>query len=443
MSHSSGHHHSSRRPAPKASHTALPCLAVLPFRDQTLDRRESHLCEGLAEQLLHALNRAEGLRVLSRTSTFPFLDSGLPAAELGRRLGADHLLQGTLKETADGHRLSLELVTTGTGLVERTLERPLDRTDLCGLLQDLASEMADALGVPTPSVPCHTTHMDAFEAYLKGRQAYFRFNRLGMIEASGHFQKALAMDPQCALAWSGLALVAAYLFIYVERKDSHRELAEQASLKALALDDSLAEAHVSRGVALAAAGQPDAADQAFEAALQRDPDLFEAYYFYARHAFATGRPMEAIQYFEWASALRPEDYQAPLIVTQAYVCLGIHDEADASRQKGLERVEAQLARQPDDARAWYMGANALVGLRQREKGLEWARKARSLDPDDSMLLYNLACIHALADDPDEALTCLEQAVARGLTEKAWILNDGDLAPLHPHPRFQQLVQTLG
>ncbi len=442
MSHPSTSLHRTKTTVPKAAHGNLPCLAVLPFRDLTPEHGESHLCEGLAEELLHALNRAEGLRVLSRTSTFPFADSGLSITELGLRLGADHLLHGTLREENGRHLLGAELVETSTDQVVWRREMPMDRADFCGLLQTLATELAPILHLSDLHIPCHTMHVEAFDAFLKGRQAYYKFSRKGMLEAQIHFQTALVHDPRCALAWAGLALCSAFLYVYVERRIVHCEEAERASQKALELDESLAEAHVSRGVALAAAGESAAADAAFEAALQRDPDLFEAYYFYARHCFASGRPMEAIQYFEWAAALRPEDYQAPLIVTQAYTALGIHDEADACRQRGLERVEARLALDPSDARAWYMGANALVGLGQREKGLEWARKARSLDPEDGMLLYNLACIHALAGDPDDALDCLEQAVAAGLTEKDWILNDGDLQSLHETPRFRTLVEGL-
>jgi Flp pilus assembly protein TadD len=239
-----------------------------------------------------------------------------------------------------------------------------------------------------------------------------------------------------------LALCAAYRYIYVDRIEEHRQQAESASQRALELDPDLAEAHVSRGVALSASGRSEEAEEAFEAALLLDPNLYEAYYLYARHCFAAGKPEEAVQFFEWAAAIRPEDFQAVLLVAQAYASLGILDEAESARRKGLALVEEHLKHTPDDARARYLGANALVALGEREKGLTWARMARSLDPDDSMLLYNLGCIHALAGDTEEALDCLEKAVAAGLSEKKWIVHDGDLECLHQHPRFKELVHRL-
>ena len=108
-------------------------------------------------------------------------------------------------------------------------------------------------------------------------------------------------------------------------------------------------------------------------------------------------------------------------MAQAYHSLGVEDEAERAR---------------------YLGANALVALGEREKGLAWARLARSMDPDDPMLLYNLGCINALAGEPAEALACLERAVAAGLTQKDWLRHDGDLDALRELPEFQRLLETV-
>jgi adenylate cyclase len=120
----------------------------------------------------------------------------------------------------------------------------------------------------------------------------------------------------------------------------------------------------------------------------------------------------------------------------------VADEAERARRQGLALVEARLRQVPEDARARYLGANALVALGEREKGLAWARLARDLDPEDSMLLYNLGCIHALAGEPEEALACLRKAVAAGLTQKGWFLHDGDLDAVRGLPGFAELLGTL-
>ena len=103
---------------------------------------------------------------------------------------------------------------------------------------------------------------------------------------------------------------------------------------------------------------------------------------------------DAIQHFRRASSLRPDDYQAPLLVAQSLEDLGRHQEAATVRRRGVAIAEDRLRLSPDDVRALYMGANGLVGLGEIRQGLEWARRARALAPEDPMLLYNLAWMHA-------------------------------------------------
>ena len=140
--------------------------------------------------------------------------------------------------------------------------------------------------------------------------------------------------------------------------------------------------------------------------------------------------------------VRPEDFYAPLLVANIYDEVGRREDARASRRRGVALVERHIDLHPDDARALYMGANGLVGLGERDKGLDWARRARRIAPDDPMLLYNLGCIHSLAGDIEEAIDCLERAASGGLLHKGWYEHDGDLDPLRTHPRFKALLERM-
>lgn len=424
------------------SRKGLPAVAVMPFLDLRPEGGEAYLSEGLAEEVLQALNQIEDLRVLSRTTSFLWGSSDLSLAEVGRRLHANAILGGSLLKRDSLLTLKAELVDVESGRVVWSKSYDFDRKELFATLEDITGCVASTLKLSMSFQPRQAVDLEAFEYYLRGRQYYFRFNRHGMDFAAEMFRHALDIDPDYASAWAGLANCAAYSYIYIERADSQRELAESCSQKALELDPDLAEAHASRGVALSAAGRANEAEAAFERALCLDPSLFEGAYFYARHCLAAGKPEMAIQFFEWAAVLRPEDFQAILLVAQVYHSLGVEDEAERARRKGLALVEQRLEHDPDDVRARYMGANALVALGDLEKGLAWARMARSMDPEDPMLLYNLACIHALAGEPGEAVDCLDLAVAGGLTQKDWILHDGDLDAIRSHPRYQALMASL-
>ncbi|GLH72202.1 hypothetical protein GETHLI_07040 [Geothrix limicola] len=419
-----------------------PSLAVLPFRNLPQKEDEGHVGEGIAEEVLLALNRVEGLRVISRTTSFLYGGSGLSPVEVGRRLGVHFVLSGELLESGGSRTLSTELVEVPSELVLWSRTCTFQPKDLFETVGDVTKGIAEALHLTLTPRSKQALDPQAYDYYLRGRQYYFRFNRQGMGFAAQMFRRALDVSPEYASAWAGLANCAAYSYIYIERAEPQRQLAESCSLKALELDPDLAEAHASRGLALSAAGLPEEAEEAFETALRLDPNLYEAAYFYARHCFAAGKAERAIEYFEWAAALRPEDFQAILLVAQVYHSLGVEDEAERARKAGLALVEARLQHAPDDVRARYLGANALVALGERDKGLAWARMAREMDPEDPMLLYNLGCIHALAGDPDEALDCLEKAAAGGLSQKDWFQHDGDLDALRALPRFQSLIEAL-
>jgi tetratricopeptide (TPR) repeat protein len=426
-----------------AARSGLPLLAVLPFRELRTPGPGTYLGEGLAEELLLVLKRVPGVRTVSRTTSFPLGVQGLSPVEAGRRLHADFVAGGTLELGEGSMSLRVEVVRTKTGAVvwEQTTRSGAER--LQAAVEDVAAGIALALGLaeaaPRRRGPLN---LKAYQYYLEGRQYYFRYSRHGMDFAAKLYRQALEEDPGYGPAWAGLANCAAFTYIYLDRDETHIREADACSLKALELDPGLPEALAARGVALSAAGRAEEAEAAFEQSLALDPDLFAGAYFYGRHCLASDKPEMAIQFFEYAALLRPEDFQAILLAAQVYHSLGLDDEAARCRRDGLEKVERRLAHTPDDVRARYLGANALVGLGEREKGLAWARQARAQDPDDPMLLYNLGCIHALAGDAEEALDCLGWAVAAGLNQKEWLLHDGDLDLVRGQPRFQELLASL-
>ena len=89
-----------------------------------------------------------------------------------------------------------------------------------------------------------------------------------------------------------------------------------------------------------------------------------------------------------------------------------------------------------------MGANGLVALGEYERGLEWAKQALAMDPDEPMVLYNVACIQSLAGQVEDAIDCLERAVRNGLTERHWLEHDSNLDPVRSHPRYQALLELM-
>ena len=423
-------------------------VAVLPFVDLSREKDQEYFCDGVATEIIGALARVAGIRLASRTSSFRFRGTALDSREIARRLRVRALLEGSVRKAGDRLRVTAELVdgSSGFALWSETFDRNL--ADVFAIQEEIARNIADALKV-TLSRSEHealgrpsTSDVEAYDQYLRGRKYYYQYRRRGVDLALEMFERAIEIDPSYARAWAGIADCHCFYYLYVARVPEHIRQAEAASRKALELNPHLAEAQASWGLALSVAGRNEEAEAAFEKAIRLDPGLFEARYFYARHSFAAGDSLKAARLYEEAEILRPEDYQCPTLVAQIYGDLGQTEKAIAAHRRGLRRAEETLKIHPDDTRARYMGANALLVLGDRERSLEWARAAVAQEPDEPMVLYNVGCIFSLAGEPEMAINLLERAVERGLTHRGWFEHDSNLDPLRRNPRFKALLERL-
>jgi TolB-like protein/Flp pilus assembly protein TadD len=422
-----------------------PVVAILAFADMSAEKDQEHFCDGISEEITANLSRVRDLRVVARTSAFAFKGRCEDVRTIGRSLGASAVLEGSVRKSGNQLRITAQLTSAEDGCHLWSARYDRELKDVFAIQDEIARNIATALKIAlspgeTDAARCvPTTDLQAYDYYLRGRQFFFQYKRRGVEFALRMFSQAIELDPRFARAYAGIAECCAFLYLYAGSHDSHRQQADSASRTAVELDPESAEGHVSRGVAMSLKEAHGEADREFEIAVSLDPNLFDAYYFHARTAFVQGRLEKAIELYEKASQVNPHDYQAPLLVAQIYADLGRHAEAEAARLRGLQAAEARLKLFPDDARALYMGANGLVALGRLEQGLEWAGQALTMDPGEPMVLYNVACIQSLAGRVEDAVDCLERAVATGLTQKSWLDHDSNLDPLRQHPRFQALM----
>jgi tetratricopeptide (TPR) repeat protein len=256
------------------------------------------------------------------------------------------------------------------------------------------------------------------------------------------FERAIEVDPKFAKAHAGLADCCSFMYMYWDGSKANLEGADTASKRALELDAELAEANASRGFALSLSRQYDEARVHFEAAIRLNPQLYEAHYLYARACVQEGRLEDAVHHYEEAARVRPEDYQALMLMQGPLTALDRVDEGKAALRKGLEVAEKHLELNPDDARAAYLAANALMQLDEQERAIDLAQRAYNIDPTDSGLLYNVACVYANGGMTHQALDCLDQAIQNGFGHREWLDHDTDLDSLRDDPRFEALLQKL-
>jgi adenylate cyclase len=427
---------------------AQASIAVLSFSDLSPAKDQEYFCDGIAEEIINSLTRIKGLSVSARISSFAFKGKSEDIRSIGRKLGVSTVLEGSVRKSESQLRITAQLINVEDGyhLWSERYDRELK--DIFAIQDEIARNIAATLKITlTPKeslalVKAPTTVMEAYEYYLRGRLFFYQYKRKGIEFALKMFSQAIELDPEYVRAYAGTADCCSFLYMYAGSHEKHLQQADANSRKALELDPDSAEAHASRGVALSLKNQHGEAEQEFETAIRLGPMLYEAYYLYARASFVQGKLEKAIQLYEKAREVNPQDYQAPLLVAQIFCDLGEEEKAEASRRRGIAAAEARLKLNPDDARALYMGANGLVALGEFERGLEWATQALAMDPDEPMVLYNVACIQSLAGRYEDALTSLERAVKNGLTQKTWLEHDSNLDPVRRSPRYKRLIKSL-
>ncbi len=451
-----GHPERRRRTAGRGTPVATPIVApaarptdivVLPFSNLSSSAEDEYLSDGICEEITNQLAHMEGLQVVARTSALAYKGKAGDVREIGRKLGAGAVLEGSVQRSGDRLRITTQLVQVSNGYHLWSERYDREMKDVFAIEDEIAANVVQALrGILKPEerqalARNPTDDVQAYDFYLRGRQ-FFRQSRRKSLEYAGQmFERAVAEDPGFALAWAGIADSISLTHMYYPSTGADLGRADEASARALELDPDLAEAHGARGFALLQLKRFEEAEEEFQAAIRLDPSQFEARYFYARACFAQGRLEEAARLFQEATEIR-EDYQAAFFAAQALEALGRESEATAGYRHALAVSEKHMELNPDDPRAATMRAVSHCRSGDREAGIRWAERALDIDPHDAGVKYNVACLYSLEDMPDRAIECLEEAVEAGFGHRDWIEQDPDLNAVREHPRFQALVGRL-
>ncbi len=423
-------------------------IAVLPLSDLSLQGDQRHLCDGIAEEVIAALTRIEGLAVASRMSSFRYRDPGGDSREIARELGVRYVLEGSVRRDGSRLRVNAQLVSAIDGYQVWSERYDCELRDVFAVQDEIAARIVHSFRLTMQgrderqSPGRRTADAAAYEDYLKGRYFIRRWGKRNVEIAMRLFGQAIARAPDFAAAHAGLADACSYLYMYIASSAANLDAADRNSLRALEIDDTLAEAHASRGLALSLRCHHAEAEREFAAARALDPHLFEAPYFQARDYVVQGRYDQAVEHYRLAALASPDDYQVPILMAQIHHSLGREEEAREANRRGLELAEKAILSNPEDARACYMGAGAMIRLGQRERGQKWADRALAIDPDDPAILYNVACAHAGLGNLERAIECLEHTVRAGASYREWMENDSDLDPLRGQPRFAALLASL-
>jgi adenylate cyclase len=400
-----------------AAEEKRPSIAVLPFTNMSGDPEQEYFSDGITEDIITDLSKVSGLFVVARHTAFTYKGKPVKVQQVGHELGVRYVLEGSVRKAGSRVRVTGQLINCSDGghIWAERFDR--DLTDIFAIQDEITHAIVEQLKVKLLSLEKKsidqnpTTNIEAYTYYLRGRQFLRRGSKAYYQVARQMFAKAVELDPRYARAYAGIADCDSFLFQQTVTDITSSDILATSS-KAIAIDDSLAEAHASRGFALQLSQRTDEAVAEFEKAIALDPNSFEANYFYGRASFEEGNAERAVALFDRASEINKDDYQSLLLLSLSYRALAREQDAKDAARKTLERAERELIRHPEDPRPASAGGSVLIDLGETERAREWVARSLAIAPDDIITQYNAACAYSRLGDAEAALDLLNARSAR-------------------------------
>ncbi|HUU14275.1 MAG TPA: tetratricopeptide repeat protein [Terriglobia bacterium] len=456
----------------------IESLAVLPLENLSRDPEQEYFADGMTDELITNLGQIRALRVISRSSIMRYKDKPTPAPQVAKELNVDAVVEGTVLRSAGRVRITAQLIDARNDrhLWARSYER--DLRDILALQSDVARSITEEIRIKvTPQeqariATSRPVNPEAHEAYLKGRFYWNKRTADGLKKSLDYFQQAMEKDPNYAVAYAGLADSYSILAdnSFSPPEESYPK-ARAAALKALEIDDSLAEAHVSLGQIL---GSYDwdwsGTARELPRAIELNPGYAYAHHLYALFLSGMGRHPEAIAEIKKARELDPLSIRINANVGWLLYFAREYDQA-------LEQLRKALELDPNDIASHYYLGLVYSQKGMHEEAIAASRMAQDLSAgkdltSDLILAYvyavagrrgealkilaalknpsrrsylppvPVAGVYVGLGDKEEALTWLGKAYAERAADLDMLKVDPRFNPLRSDPRFQDLLRRM-
>src|SRR5438128_9858250 len=445
-------------------------IAVLPFLDLSETKDQEYFCDGISEEILHALAKVEGLRVVGRTSSFSFNGKNANAREIGEKLNVANVLEGSLRREGNRVRITAELINTPTGFHAWAESYDRELGGVFAMQDEITRAIVEALKVKlaVPLSAREQRNKDVYELYLQGLYFSNKSSEEDLRRALDFFQRAVEKDPTFSRAWTGISKVWYFLAdVYVKPLDAY-PASKEAALKAIALDEKDSEAHCYLSEAKRVLDWDLAgADAELKRALQLDPNSAPAHFFSALLPLFRGELKEGLRLVLEAEKLDPVSPITSYVATAAYLANDQIDDAISEGQRTLQLdpnyfyLDSDLAaayREKGnfaEAIALYTKAQEATHLPSSGLAITYARMGRQIEARkilDQLLQERekryvsgplIAAVYVALGEKEEAFRWLERAFAEHSAILQWIAFLPEFRALHSDARFPQLLQRIG
>jgi TolB-like protein len=443
-------------------------IAVLPFTDLSPAKDHDYFSDGIAEELLGALAKVDGLRVAARRSSFWFKDKQAELSEIASKLNVGHVLEGSVRRDGNRVRVTAELIDACDGftLWSETYEREL--RGIFALQDEITHSIVDALKLNLDIAPVPASRSTAaYDAYLEGLFYSDKSTESELRRSLEFFQRALELDPKFSRAWTGIAK--AWLWLadsYVPPLEAYPKVRD-AALRALELSDEEAEAHVYLAESKRILDWDlDGAEAEFNRAVEIEPNSTPSNYFIAAFHAARGDRDKALTFLQRTSKIDPASLWVNNFACELYRYFGLYDEAMAAGERALqldptfahygEPALAALYRETgrfDDAIELYEKAREFTGRPGFGLAITYARMNRrkealqTLDAAIAGWGYRpgdaTAHVHVALGAHDEAIRELERACEQRSSSLHGVGISPEFVPLRSDERFRSILQRIG
>jgi len=454
-------------------------IAVLPFENRSEDKANAYFAEGVQDEILTRLSKIADLKVASRTSTQHYKSMPENLAEIAKQLGVAHILEGSVQKSGDAVRVNVQLIKAANDsqVWAETFDRKL--TDIFSVESDVAKAIADQLRAHITRqeeqviAAKPTKNIEAYDAYLRGRYFWNKRTSDGIKHAIEHFQQSIERDPDFALGHAGLAdSYIALTFYNFAAPHETMPKAKESAIKALALDNTLAEAHASLAhILMNYDWNWSAAEKEFKRSIELTPNYATGHQWYAIHYLtATGRFEEAVQEMKKALELEPASLVMNTFMGATLYYAGRYDEA-------IDQCRRTIEMDPNFAVAhWHLGlayeqkqaldaateefkkaislsggsplmkaalVRAYAKSHKKHEANEMLNELNELSKQQYVSAYEVATIYVALGNNEQAFQLLEEGYAEHSFHLVYLNVSPQFKPVSSDRRFQDLVQRIG
>jgi len=422
-------------------------ICVLPFQNMSGDVEQEYFSDGISEDITTDLSKVSALEVIARNTAFTFKGQAVNVCDVAHKLGVTHVLEGSVRKVGERVRITAQLIDGKSGGHVWADRYDRDLTDIFTIQDEISKAIVAALKLklmPEEKKAIEkrgTTNAEAYNLYLLARQYWVTGNHGDPRREERVMRicsRAVEIDPYYAHAWALLALAQSSLR-YGYGQDIDDGFA--AANAALAVDPTIAEAHLPMFKRLQERGQPEAAAAKMEIAIRLGADSWSVNKEAGRFYLSRRDVPAATSHYEKAVELMETDFHAWAMLATCYSALGEQAKLREVAKRMVSESQKAVQQDPSNGAALGILAGGYAILGEVAKTREWIDRALLIDPDNLNMRYNFACI--LADalrDKEAALKMLESTISRSGAYQVMIADtDTDFDAIRDDPRFQKII----